>query len=66
MSERQEKTNRPSHEGTCPSSSSFVPENRSTDCLLFRRIRKRIEEGYYDTTQVLTRIAERLAPDRRK
>ncbi|MBK6766311.1 MAG: hypothetical protein IPG71_08330 [bacterium] len=47
-------------------SHSVVPENRHRDSLIFRRIRKRIEEGYYESTQVLRDIAYRIMGTRDK
>lgn len=38
----------------------LYPENRSRDCLLFRRIRARIAERFYESRQVLEEIANRL------
>jgi hypothetical protein len=49
-----------------PIVNTFTPENRSRDSLIFRRIRKRIEEGYYESSQVLRDIAFRIIGTRGK
>lgn len=45
---------------------TFTPENRSSESLIFRRIRRRIEEGYYESSQVLRDIAYRIIGTRGK
>jgi len=39
---------------------SFTPLNRRKDGALFREIGERIRAGYYDSSQVLRTIAERI------
>lgn len=40
---------------------TFTPENRRKDGALFRKIGDRIREGYYESSQVLKAIADRMA-----
>lgn len=40
---------------------SFTPLNRRKDGAVFRLIRERIREGYYESGAVLRKIAERIA-----
>jgi len=64
MNDSQNKYNRPDEQKS--TTDSFVPENRHRDSLIFRRVRKRIEEGYYESTQVLRDIAYRIMGTRDK
>lgn len=59
---------RPKHEGDRPKDVdlSLVPENRSSECLLYRKIRKRIDAGYYNSARVLRDIAYILSRDLKK
>lgn len=43
---------------------SFTPENRRKDGAMFRKIRERIKEGYYESGSVLRLIAEKLTRSR--
>lgn len=42
----------------------FVPVNRRKDGMLFRVIAERIKSGYYDSTQILKEIADRMVGSR--
>ncbi|MCB1059270.1 MAG: hypothetical protein KDB65_03475 [Calditrichaeota bacterium] len=42
-------------------SNRLVPVNRRKDGMLFRVIAERIKTGYYESTQVLKEIADRIA-----
>ena len=43
---------------------SFTPENRRRDGAMFRKIRERIREGYYESGNVLELIADKITGTR--
>lgn len=42
----------------------FVPVNRRKDGMVFRVIAERIKTGYYESTQILKEIADRMVGSR--
>lgn len=48
----------------CALPRSFTPENRRKDGAMFRKIRERIREGYYESGSVLKLIADKITGSR--